>query len=109
MATDIVPRHKARPYGDSNPYQNISNALQGAEAVGSVICEAAACENECGWSKTFIETLCMAQASLIAFAQAEAEVLKHEHWLAHALLGDYSPDAKARAERELAAQQKEVA
>jgi len=51
----------------------------------------------------------MAQASLIAFAQAEAEVLKHEHWLAHALLGDYSPDAKARAERELAAQQKEVA
>ena len=78
-------------------------ALNGIEAIGRVITENAQGETKGHWSEDFIWHLMQGQQALVSFVRQRVYGLDDELWYTHALLGDYGPEAKARAERELAA------
>ena len=111
MATQIVtpenlPPHKAWRndvgFDTSCAAEKARWALNGAEAVAGVIHANIEGENEGFWSRGFIWQLQQGHDVLVAFAREQVEALAHELWYTHAMLGDYGPEAKARAQRELA-------
>jgi hypothetical protein len=77
-------------------------ALNGIEAIASIIQDNVDGEHAGQWSEGFIWHLIQGQQALAAFSRQQVDLLQHELWFTHALLGDYGPEARARAQRELA-------
>lgn len=84
-----------------SPAENIRWALNGAEAISSIIVENTEGEAKGHWSEGFMWHLNQGQQALLAFARYQADAMQHELWYTHALLGDYGTDAKERVEKEL--------
>ena len=84
-------------------------ALNGIEAISDVIQDNITGENKDHWSDDFVWHLTQGLQALTAFARQQVDLMQHELWYTHALLGDYSPEAKARALRDLKEQEKEAA
>jgi len=82
--------------------ENILYALNGAEAISDIIQDNINGEGKDHWSDGAMWHLTQGQQALFAFARQQADLLKHELWYTHALLGDHGPEAKAKAERTLA-------
>lgn len=78
-------------------------ALNGIEAISTIIMENINGETKGHWSDDFIWHLHQGQEALSAFTRQQVEALQHELWYTHALLGDYGQDAKKRAESKLEA------
>jgi hypothetical protein len=83
--------------------ETIRWALNGAEAIASVIHGNIEGENKDFWSDGFMWHLHQGQTALLAFARRQADALEHELWYAHAMLGDHGEEAKARAKAQLKA------
>lgn len=81
--------------------ENIRWALNGIEAIGSIIMENISGETKGQWSDNFILHLHQGQEALTAFVREQVGELQHELWYTHALLGDYGDAAKLRAQQEL--------
>lgn len=85
-----------------DPGENVRYALNGAEAISDIIQDNINGDGKDHWSDDFIWHLTQGQQALLGFARQQVNLLNHELWYTHALLGDYGQRAKARAERELA-------
>ncbi|MGS1013088.1 hypothetical protein ACVCL0_14215 [Rhodanobacter sp. UC4450_H17] len=72
-------------------------ALNGAEAISTIIMEDIDGETKGKWSEGFLWHLHQGQQALLAFARNQTQALSHELWYTHALLGDYGEQAKADA------------
>jgi hypothetical protein len=81
-------------------------ALNGAEAISDVLAHNIDGEHPGFWSEQFVFMLHQGHQALIAFARQQTELMAHELWYAHALLGEYGEENKVRVQRELAADER---
>ena len=106
VTAENLPAHKytgnSCGFDVSDPSEKARYALSGAEAISVIIQDNINGDGKGHWSDAFTWHLTQGQQALLGFAREQIALLDHELWYAHALLGDYGPQAKARAERELA-------
>lgn len=79
-------------------------ALNGVEAIASVISANTHDDNKGFWSDELIYMLHEGEQALLSFARQEIQLMSHELWFVHAHAGDYGPEAQARAKAELTKQ-----
>lgn len=85
-------------YVDPDHYEEADSALRGAIALSIIISDASAGGENAGyWSPHVMDDLEMARRILLNSARSSIKDMRQETWRAHALLGKYGPDAKARA------------
>lgn len=110
MATESVTAKSIPPFkltledvgfDKSGPAENVAWALNGAEAIGSIIMENIDGEAKGELSEGFMWHLHQGQQALLAFARYQTQALNHELWYTHALLGDFGAQVKANAIAEI--------
>ncbi|SEI92896.1 hypothetical protein [Frateuria terrea] len=85
-------------YGDINPYEATYAALSAALGVGTIISDVTTGEDAGRWADHVVDDLHTAQRIILRAAKSSLEALWLDNWRAHALLGEYGSEAKARAE-----------
>lgn len=91
-------------YECSDHFEVADSALRGALALSAVISDASpGGERPNHWSPRMMDDLEMARRTLINAARDSLDALRKERWQARALLGHHGPEARARAEAEVAA------
>jgi hypothetical protein len=102
MTTDTV-KVIAPPvckYADSSHFEAADSALRGALALNCVIQDVTTGESAGTWANFVVDDLHGASRALLQSARLSLDLLRHENWLGHALLGEYGSEAKAKAEAE---------
>lgn len=88
-------------YVETDHFEAADSALLGALALGIIISNAGPGGDDDGkWSIGMMDDLEMARRIILTAARSSLGALRQENWQAHALLGVYGPQAKARAEAE---------
>jgi hypothetical protein len=87
-------------YRDSSHFEEADSALRAALALNCILSDMTTGENAGMWSNHVVSDLHEADRLLMLSARESLGRLRRENWRAHALLGEYGPEAKARAEVE---------